>query len=143
MLRWIGRIWASPWTIIALCGSSLSLVTGTKMKVVRGAIECHGGLVTWFLKKFARGAAGMTLGHVILGQSEPLLEIVRDHEHVHVRQYERWGLFFIPAYAISSIYVALTGGNPYFDNYFEKEAYALHDPRKPQPPQSESDTQPS
>ena len=32
-----------------------------------------------------------TLGHTILGQTDAALDISRDHEMVHVRQYERWG----------------------------------------------------
>ena len=35
----------------------------------------------------------MTLGHTILGQTDAALDISREHELVHVRQYERWGLF--------------------------------------------------
>ncbi|MDO8964417.1 MAG: hypothetical protein Q7W30_08015 [Coriobacteriia bacterium] len=53
------------------------------------------------------------------------------HEHVHVRQYERWGPFFLPAYAISSLVQLARGGDPYRDNRFERQAYAesVTDPR--------------
>ena len=30
----------------------------------------------------------ITFGHVILGTSEPALGLLREHERVHVRQYE-------------------------------------------------------
>ena len=65
----------------------------------------------------------MTLGHTILGQTEAALDITRDHEHVHVRQYERWGPFFIPAYFAASFYAWFNGGDMYRDNAFEKQAY--------------------
>lgn len=66
----------------------------------------------------------MTLGHVIWGQSAEALDISRDHEHVHVRQYETWGPAFIPAYLIASIIAWLRGNDPYRDNVFEIEAYS-------------------
>ena len=46
------------------------------------------------------------------------------HERIHVRQCERWGPLFLPAYLLASAFIALRGGNPYLDNPFEREAYA-------------------
>ena len=40
----------------------------------------------------------MTLGHVIIGRDPNCLDSCRDHEQAHVRQVERWGGAFIPAY---------------------------------------------
>jgi hypothetical protein len=65
----------------------------------------------------------MTLGHVILGRNQECLEYSRDHEHVHVRQYERWGPFMLPAYLGSSLVLYFRGLDPYLDNPFEIEAY--------------------
>ena len=48
----------------------------------------------------------------------------RCHEHVHIRQYERWGALFVPAYLAASAWQGLRGGAPYRDNVFEREAYA-------------------
>jgi hypothetical protein len=48
---------------------------------------------------------------------------VRAHEQVHVRQYERWGPLFVPAYLLSSLVELLRGRRPYRDNWFEREAY--------------------
>lgn len=45
-----------------------------------------------------------------------------DHELVHVRQYERWGIAFWPAYLLSSLWVRIRGGNAYWDNPFERQA---------------------
>ncbi len=65
----------------------------------------------------------MTLGHVIIGRDRDCLERCRRHEHVHVRQAERWGPLFIPAYLLASAWVAIRGGRAYEDNPFEREAY--------------------
>ncbi len=72
----------------------------------------------------------MTLGHVILGRDAECLDSSRDHEHVHVRQYERWGAFFIPAYLGASVYCWLRGYDAYLDNPFEREAYNAEERRR-------------
>ena len=69
------------------------------------------------------GAAAITFGHTVLARGPHELEVSRDHERVHVRQYERWGFFFIPAYLASSVWIWLRGGHPYLDNPFERQAY--------------------
>jgi hypothetical protein len=70
----------------------------------------------------ACGADAMTLGHVVIGRDARALELTRDHERVHVRQYESWGPFFVPAYLCAGACAFLQGGHPYFDNRFEREA---------------------
>ena len=65
----------------------------------------------------------MTLGHVVLGADQPSLDRTRDHERVHVRQAERWGPAFIPAYLLASIIAWMRGLDPYLDNPFEREAF--------------------
>ena len=65
----------------------------------------------------------MTLGHTILGQSQAALDVSRAHEHVHVKQYERLGPFFIPAYLAASVWAWIRRKDPYRDNIFEVEAY--------------------
>ncbi len=124
--RLVAWLWVSPVTVCALWLVLLGLFTGGRARTVRGVIEVHGGLVGWYLRRgmpWFGPAAAMTLGHVILGRDAECLDISRDHEHVHVRQYERWGAFFIPAYLAASVYCWLRGYNAYFDNPFEREAY--------------------
>ena len=65
----------------------------------------------------------MTLGHVVIARDEHLLEETRAHERVHVRQCERWGPLFIPAYLAASLVLWLVGRRAYEDNPFEREAY--------------------
>jgi hypothetical protein len=68
------------------------------------------------------GAAAMTLGHVIIGRDLSCLDACRDHEQVHVRQVERWGPLFLPAYVLASLWAWSRGGHYYHDNRFEIDA---------------------
>ena len=72
---------------------------------------------------FLGGAAAITFGHTVLARTQDDLDATRPHERIHVQQYERWGLFFIPAYLLCSLWLLLRKRNPYWDNPFEKEAY--------------------
>ncbi len=85
----------------------------------------HGGLVARLLKWMLppHGATALTLGHVIWGQSPEHLDAARSHEHVHVRQYERWGPLFLPAYLGTSLFLWIRGRPAYRENPFEIEAY--------------------
>ena len=65
----------------------------------------------------------LTLGHTVLGQTDAALDISRDHEMVHVRQFERWGPLMGPAYLGCSLALWLMGRRPYHDNPFERQAY--------------------
>jgi hypothetical protein len=123
-------LWTLPTTTVGL----LALVLGAigrgrvRHRVVDGVLEVHGGLVTDFLTHctpLEGGASAMTLGHVVLGRDELMLDLTRDHERVHVRQCERWGPLFLPAYLLASAVVFLRRGRPYEDNPFEREAFAL------------------
>ena len=118
-------VWASPASLLGLALGLLGLATGGGVERRGCIIEFHGGTVTWVCRRMplVRGASAMTLGHVVLGQTPESLEFSRDHELVHVRQYERWGPMFIPAYLFCSLRAWLRGQNPYYDNPFEREAY--------------------
>ncbi len=121
------RIWAFPNTLLGLMVGYFGVLLGGRIQRINGCFEFHGRIVKWLLIRMlpgcADGAAAMTLGHTILGQSPEALESTREHEHIHVRQYERWGPFFIPAYFLASFVAWIKGGDPYRDNIFEVEAY--------------------
>jgi hypothetical protein len=124
--RFVLRVWASPATALGMLFVPVALVSGGKVQVVEGVIEICGGLVTRFLQDgmFLIGSAGaMTLGHVVLGQDEPCLVSSRQHERVHVAQYERWGPLMIPLYLVFCLTARLRGGHAYWDNRFEREAF--------------------
>ena len=116
-------MWAAPATLLGLLVGLVGVATGGRAKRVGRTIEFSGGFVSWLLPRCPIQPFAITFGHTILGRSSAALEISRDHELVHVRQYERWGPFFIPAYLLCSLVLFLRGRNPYRDNPFEKEAY--------------------
>jgi len=100
-IRLVAYLWPLPYTLLGItCG----LLLGGSFPVSPTAI---------------------TLGHVVLGRDETMLQVTRRHERVHVGQYERWGLAFIPAYLLASACLYLLGRDGYRDNPFELEAYAV------------------
>lgn len=96
------------------------------MRADSGALEIGGGHLGRWVSRLRPPFcfSAITLGHVILGTDHATLAAVRAHEQVHVRQYERWGPFFAPAYLLSSLAQLLRGRRPYLDNRFECEARA-------------------
>ena len=88
-------------------------------------MEFWGGGVGWILRYGRRGgiASAITFGHTILGRDVAALEACRDHEHVHVRQYERWGPFFLPAYLLCSLVLWISRRDAYRENPFERQAF--------------------
>jgi len=118
-------LWAGPYTCI---GIALGMVLGGNFHVVDGVIEIHGQRIAKWLSRLWVPAAAITIGHTVLGQSAQWLHQTRRHERVHVRQYERWGLFFIPAYVIASIALYAAGKDGYRANPFEVEAFRTDDP---------------
>ena len=125
--RVIGYVWAAPTSALGVLALLLAATRErVQTRIVQGVLEIHGGWITPFLRHgtlLAGGASAMTLGHVVLGQSSRLLDQTRSHERVHVRQCERWGPFFVPAYLLASAIAWRRGARPYLDNPFEREAY--------------------
>jgi hypothetical protein len=121
----LALVWASPYTLFGLAVGTLGLLTGGTAKRRGRTIEFYGGAVKWLILGLPHGqfTLAMTLGHTILGQTAASLDIAREHEWIHVRQYERWGIFFGPAYLLASLVIWLRGGRAYRDNLFEREAY--------------------
>lgn len=122
--RMLIYLWVLPTTTVGLVFVPLAVTSGGAVRLVEGVLEVHGGVATGFLKYLAFGASAMTLGHVVLGRDQDALEWSRSHERVHVRQCERWGPLFLPAYGLASLVVWIRGGRAYWDNPFEREAYA-------------------
>jgi hypothetical protein len=119
-------LWAFPATLLGLIFVPLAWLSGGRVSLVRGAIEIQGGFVRFFLRRglWVFGpAAAMTLGHVILGRDQDCLDRCRNHEHVHIRQYERWGPLMLPLYLIAGAVLFVRGRDPYLDNPFEREAF--------------------
>lgn len=119
-------IWPLPWSVLGLLAAAVLMVCGARARWHAGVLEVSGG---WLGRRAARGVGpfnvlAITLGHVVLGSSAEVLALLRVHEQAHVRQYERWGLMFVPAYLASSLWQLLCGRHPYRDNWFERAAFA-------------------
>lgn len=127
--RLLAYLWAAPCSATGLLLAVLLCLAGGTPRRVAGVLEV--GLHRTPRRRRLPFQA-ITLGHVILGTDLVTLAAVRDHELVHVRQYERWGALFFAAYPAASLYQALRGRRPYWDNPFEVEARA-HDRSGPPP----------
>jgi hypothetical protein len=127
LLQILALLWASPYTLLGLLLGGLSLCTGARARIRGRVIEFYGGSVKWLINRLPDGqfVLAFTLGHTVFGQTDAALDISRDHELVHVRQFEIWGPLMGPANLLSSLHMWLTGRRAYRDNPFEREAYDL------------------
>jgi hypothetical protein len=125
--RLLRYLWAAPYTVLGLLLGGVGLLFGAKARRHHGVVEIFGGGVGKRLARLPEPLrfSAMTLGHVILAVDRSALAQLPQHEHVHVRQYERWGPAFVPAYLLSSLLQLLRGRNPYRENHFERQAYAV------------------
>ncbi len=120
-------LWAAPTSAVGLA-IVVAASRGAEIRVVDGVLEAHGPALAWLLSRspFTPGGAwAMTLGHVVIGQHRYALERTRVHERVHVRQVERWGPLFLPAYLSASLWLKLCGRDAYLENRFEREAFRI------------------
>jgi hypothetical protein len=123
--------WAAPYSLLGLLLGAVAVLAGGSMRRAAGCLEFGGGRLGQLLRRLPPqlSFSAITFGHVILGVDHTTLSALRSHEHVHVRQYERWGPLYIPAYLASSLVELLRGRSPYRDNYFERQAFAQADMR--------------
>lgn len=130
--RWLRYLWAAPNTLLGLVLGAIGVLFGASVRREQGVLEFWGGGIGRQLARLPQplSFSAMTLGHVILAVDRSALAQLRPHERVHVRQYERWGPLFLPAYALSSLVQLLRGRNPYRENHFERQAYAATTPRR-------------
>ncbi|HEV7390816.1 MAG TPA: signal peptide prediction [Burkholderiales bacterium] len=117
-------VWAFPATAVGLVLALFARTAGASAVVVDGVIEVAGGRFGKLVSALPHPLrfSAITVGHVVLGIDHSVLQGCRAHEQVHVRQYERWGVFFFPLYLGSSLFEAVRGRSPYWDNHFERQA---------------------
>lgn len=133
--RALRRLWALPCSLVGLVLGAMLLALGGSARRVGPTLEFALVAQASQRPRWVRRwrFAGITFGHVILGQSHDLLAPLRRHERVHVRQYERLGVFFFVAYPAASLWAWLRGDCPYAGNRYELEAVAAS-ARPAQPP---------
>ena len=114
----LGKIWTSPNTLLGLAIGAVAVTLGARAQRGRNAIEFLGNPFIGHV-----GCAAMVLGntiHYAPGRSPD--ELVRrydragsvvlgEHEKAHTAQYERWGPFFLLAYAICWLPIVPPAGN--------------------------------
>jgi len=124
VLRFFQYLWALPYTLIGALFTPFVLATGGRAHVLDGVLELYGPLPEFWLRRVALvpNAAAITIGHVVLARDREALEFTRAHERAHVRQFERWGLAFVPAYLVAGAWALLSGDGAYRGNYFERDA---------------------
>jgi hypothetical protein len=94
---------------------------------LRGArLRLRGGIVEATLPRQPARLPfdAITLGHVVIAASPRAMRRWRAHEREHVRQCERWGPLFFPAYLLAGAWQWLRGRSAYRDNPFEVAARA-------------------
>ncbi len=119
--------WVLPASCIGFVIIPFVVVSGGTVRIAEGVVEAEGGILRFLLSCLGPRSAidAITIGHVVLGQSWESLVRCRNHERVHVRQYERWGPLFLPLYLMLSAAAFVRGMDPYRDNSFEEEAFRL------------------
>jgi hypothetical protein len=130
-LRIFTYAWAAPASTIGLIATTIAVWLGATCRVVDGVLEVAGGRLASVVPVLPGCChlEAITFGHVVIGLDHADLCHHRSHEHVHVRQYERWGILFFPLYLGSSLLQLLRGRDPYLDNRFEREAFSRADAR--------------
>ena len=116
--------WASPCTLTGLLLVSPAFLFGARARVVDGVVEIADPLYDGPGDQSWWPFRAITFGHVVIARTLANLDLLRSHEHAHVRQYETWGIVFFVAYPVASLWQLLRGGRPYFDNWFEVQARA-------------------
>ena len=120
-------VWASPASALGVCAACIASVAGAELKRTSGVLE---------VSLMPRSAmlctavaclpfAAITFGHVVIAFSAQHQAELRQHERVHVAQYELWGPLFLLAYPLESLFQWVRGRRAYLDNRFEIAARAV------------------
>jgi hypothetical protein len=132
-LHTIYVMWVLPVSIFALPLLPLA-VYRADWHICRGVLEVSSPALSWFLRgpwframSGSTGFSAATIGHVVIARDASALCACRAHEHVHVRQCERWGVFFPAVYVVAGLHAAIRARSwhaYYHANPFEREANA-------------------
>ena len=138
-VRVLRVLWVAPVSVFALPLLPLS-VWRAQWRVIGGVLEISSPALSWFLRgpwframSGGTGFSAATIGHVIVARDAVSMDGCRAHEHVHVRQSERWGALFPLAYAVTGLHaawIARSWSAYYWDNPFEQAARAAEEPVK-------------
>jgi hypothetical protein len=121
----LAYLWVAPASLLGLLLGAVAYFLGASVKRRFGVLEVAGNSRTPVLRSISRHFEAITLGHVIVGRNHGTLARWRSHEHVHIRQYERWGILMPVLYLLASVRAWMGGKHFYWDNVFEVEAREL------------------
>lgn len=126
MMRAAAYLWAAPCSAVGLLAALPLWACGAVVRRHTGVLEVSIARRPSRLAAFAAHLPfqAITLGHVVIARSPRASARFRAHEREHVRQCERWGPLFFPAYLAASAWQLLRGRAPYRDNPFEVAARA-------------------
>jgi hypothetical protein len=114
--------WVLPTSAVAIPIVVCNALTRGGFHWVSGVLEVEGPAVRLVLSLRIVSAAALTLGHVVLYSDDMARHRFRNHEMVHVRQAEKWGPIFLPAYLLLSIHSWRKTGSGYWEHPWEVEA---------------------
>ena len=104
----LGKVWASPNTLLGLALGAVAVMLGARVRLANNAIEFLDQPFVDLIQRSAvtlgntiHYAPGRDPGDVIRRYDRTAELMLGDHERAHTHQYERWGPFFLLAYAIS------------------------------------------
>ena len=119
-------IWASPASALGVCAAAIASLVGAEIERVGGVLEVSLAPRSAMLCKAVSCLpfTAITFGHVVIACSAQHQAELRQHERVHVAQYELWGPLFLLAYPLESLFQWLRGRRAYLDNRFEIAARA-------------------
>lgn len=121
----LGKIWASPNTLIGLVLGAPALLFGARLQRAGNAINFLGHPLLHVLPMRA-----ITIGNVVLYRpgfgpdavvgcyEEPRTQRLGDHERAHTLQYERWGPLFLLAYLLLAAWTVVARR----PNWLERQA---------------------
>ena len=119
----VRTLWAAPWSLVGLLIGVLGLLSGGHVQRKGRVLELYGGCLPTILHffPFYSGSPVATFGQVVLGRRAGT-SMPAACTNGRRRQYERWGLLFVPAYLSCSVAMWFRGKHPYYDNPFELSA---------------------
>ena len=103
----LGKIWTSPNTLLGLAVGAVAVTLGARAQRGRNAIEfldnpfiAHVGCAAMVIGNTIHYAPGRSPDELVRRYDRAGSVVLGEHERAHTAQYERWGPFFLVAYAI-------------------------------------------
>jgi hypothetical protein len=124
----LGKVWTLPNTLVGLGCGVVAVTLGARVQLGRNAIEFlgnpfidHFGCAAIVIGNTIHYAPGRNPQDVVRRYDRAGFVVLGEHERAHTAQYERWGPFFLFAYAISWLPFVPPRGN-HFEHAADDQA---------------------